>query len=112
MTRHAFVIRLHPEQVERYCDLHRNAWPEVLQAIHEANLRNYTIFLAPIGGIPHLFSYYEYVGSDREADQARMARQTIMTKWWEICGDCQTPIPERAQQGGWAPMEEVFRFDG
>lgn len=36
--------RLKPEKIEEYDMLHANPWPEVLQTIHDCNLRNYSIF--------------------------------------------------------------------
>lgn len=34
------IIRLKPSQVVAYKELHANVWPEVLQQIHECNIRN------------------------------------------------------------------------
>lgn len=36
--------RLKPEKIEEYEALHAAPWPEVLQTIHDCNLRNYSIF--------------------------------------------------------------------
>ena len=36
--------RLKPEKIAEYDALHGNPWPEVLQTIHDCNLRNYSIF--------------------------------------------------------------------
>jgi hypothetical protein len=39
------VISLKPGAVTEYNRLHAAVWPEVLQVIHDANIRNYSIFL-------------------------------------------------------------------
>ncbi len=35
MKRYCIVLELKEEAVEKYCDVHRNAWPELLDAIKE-----------------------------------------------------------------------------
>ena len=64
------AARLVPEKREEYLELHRDVWPRVEATITECGIRNFTIFV--LGDV--LFGYYEYVGDDYEADQARMAR--------------------------------------
>ena len=56
--RHGFVLRVKLERLEEYKEYHRAVWPEILEAINEAGIRNYTIFLKD----DLLFGYYEYVG--------------------------------------------------
>ena len=64
MKRYGQVIRLKPEMEEKYRALHAAVWPGVLKTIHECNIRNYSIYLRD----GYLFSYFEYVGSDFDAD--------------------------------------------
>ena len=44
--RNAFVLRVRPEKVDAYLDAHRDVWPEMLDALRTAGIRNYTIFRA------------------------------------------------------------------
>ena len=44
-------------------------WPEILKAISDSNIRNYTIFLKEPENI--LFAYWEYHGSDFKARRRR-----------------------------------------
>src|SRR5690242_13316291 len=69
MQRFGMVIRLKAGSEERYKRYHAAVWPEVLSMIHECHIRNYSIYLK--NGI--LFSYFEYHGTDFEADMAQMA---------------------------------------
>jgi len=46
MKRCGGVVALKPEKVEEYKSLHRQVWSGVLEVIHDANLRNYSIFCA------------------------------------------------------------------
>ncbi|MBP8951957.1 MAG: L-rhamnose mutarotase [Armatimonadetes bacterium] len=107
MTRYGMVIGVRPEKLEEYKKLHAAVWPDVLAMIHDCNIRNYSIYYRD--GL--LFSYFEYVGEDYEADMARMAADPITQKWWDLCMPCQDPVPTRAEGEWWAPMEEVFHTD-
>ena len=107
MKRFGMVIRLRPEMEQQYRDLHADAWPDVLAKIQECNIRNYTIVLRD--GL--LFSYYEYVGDDYEADMAKMGEDETTRKWWKLTDPCQQPVDSAEPGQWWAPMEEVFHVD-
>ena len=62
------IGRLKKEKVQEYEALHANPWPEVLQTIHDCNLRNYSIFREG----ETVFAYFEYVGNDYEADMEKI----------------------------------------
>lgn len=110
--RYGSVIGLKPEKVEEYKLLHANAWPAVLQTIKDCNIQNYSIYLRRLdNGKFYLFSYFEYVGTDFEADMAKMAADPTTQKWWRLCKPCQVPLPDRAQDEWWADMEEVFHWE-
>ena len=69
MKRYGSVIQLKPEAIAQYKRIHADVWPDVLQQIERSNITNYTIFLKEPENL--LFSYYEYLGNDYEADMAR-----------------------------------------
>ena len=112
MQRYGMVIGVKAEKVEEYKALHAAVWPDVLAMIEECNLRSYSIYLRRLpDGKHYLFSYFEYVGADFEADMARMAADPTTQRWWEACMPCQEPLPDREAGEWWAPMEEVFHCD-
>lgn len=112
MKRYGMVIGLRPEKVEEYKMLHAAVWPDVLKMISACHIRNYSIFLRRLpNGNPYLFSYFEYVGRDFEADMAKMAADPTTQQWWAVCMPCQEPLPDRATGEWWAGMEEVFHWD-
>lgn len=111
-SRYGSVVRLRAERVEEYKRLHAAVWPEVLDMICKANIRDYSIFLRKLpDGEYYLFSYFEYVGDDFAADMARMAEDPKIQEWWAVCKPCQDPLPDRAPGEWWADMEEVFHAD-
>ena len=107
MRRYGMVIRVRPEHFEAYKAYHAAVWPEVLATIRDCGMRNYSIFHRD--GL--LFAYFEYVGTDFEADMAKMAGDPKTQAWWAIMNPMQAPV-EGAQEGEWwSPMEEVFHTD-
>ena len=107
MKRYGMVIKVRPEKLDEYKRLHANAWAGVLKTIRDCNIRNSSIYYKD----GYLFSYYEYVGDNYEADMAKMAADPVTQKWWELCIPCQEPVPTRAQGEWWATMEQVFHCD-
>ena len=109
MQRMAQIIQVRPEQIERYVEVHRDVWPEVLATIADCNIKNYSIFLRRPENL--LFAYFEYVGEDFTADMARMAADPTTQQWWEVAMPLQEPLPTRGEGEWWAPTQEVFHLD-
>ena len=107
MTRYGSVIKVRPEKLEEYKVLHADVWPEVLKMIEQCGIRNYSIYHKD----GFLFSYFEYVGDDYEADMQKMADDATTRKWWDVCGPCQEPLDTREKGEWWASMEEVFHSE-
>ncbi|MCA3560761.1 MAG: L-rhamnose mutarotase [Aestuariivirga sp.] len=109
MQRMGRVIRLKAEIVPEYKRIHAAVWPEVLKAIRDSNIRNYTIFLKEPENL--LFAYWEYHGTDFGADMKRMADAPRMKEWWTITDPMQIPFETRKEGEWWAEMEDVFHTD-
>jgi len=106
MQRMGMVIGVAPEKIEEYKRLHAATWPSVLERIEKSNIRNYSIFLREPENL--LFAYWEYHGTDFEADMAAIAADPETRRWWTFCSPCQRPLQSRKPGEHWAPMEEVF----
>ncbi len=111
MKRIGRVIKLKPEHYEEYKRVHADVWPDVLETIHKANIRNYSIY--HWNGL--LFAYFEYVGDDFDADMATITADPITHKWWELTDPMQEPVEGNStgSQAGnwWKDIEEVFHVD-
>ncbi len=107
MQRYASVIGMPAANREEYERLHAAVWPEVLAKIEEVNIRNYSIYR--YGEL--LFSYFEYVGEDFDADMAKMAADPKTQEWWGVCMPLQRPVEDRAAGEWWASIPEVFHVD-
>ena len=103
----AQVIRLDPDRIEEYERVHAAVWPEVLAQIARSGIRNYSIHR--YGTL--LFSIFEYVGDDYDADMAVMAEDETTQRWWAMCGPMQRQVPEAAEGEWWHTIPEVFHVD-
>lgn len=106
MQRMGMVVGLKPERIADYKRLHANTWPDILERISRCNITNYSIFLREPENL--LFGYWEYIGTDFEADAAKMAADPRTQEWWDVCMPCQAPLESRKKGEWWAMMEEVF----
>lgn len=112
LKRFGSVTGLKAGKLEEYKRLHANAWPSVLKKIKECNIRNYSIYLQKIGDAYYLFSYFEYAGTDFDADMKKMADDPETQRWWKETDPCQQPLPETAAKKQiWTNMEQVFHTD-
>ncbi len=108
VRRFGSVIGLNPDKEKYYRELHANAWPSVLERIRKSNLRNYSIYVTEIEGKKYLFSYFEYVGQDFEADMQAIGDDPETQRWWQETDPCQFQLPTRKPGANWSEMEMVF----
>ncbi len=100
------MIKIKEENFEKYKQLHVNVWPEILEMIRKCNIRNYSIFHKD--GV--MFSYFDYIGGDIDADMAKMAADQKTLEWWGIVKPLLEPLQTRREGEFWAEMEEVFHL--
>lgn len=100
--RTAFVLRVRPEKVEEYIRAHRDVWPEMLDALRGAGIRNYTIFRHG----NQMFGYFE--ADDLAAAERYLAQQDVSTRWQDAMAEF---LELRVPDGGPPALEEIFRLD-
>jgi L-rhamnose mutarotase len=105
------VVGLRPEKRDRYNELHARPWPEINAMIKQCNIRNYSIYETQLEGKLYLFSYFEYVGDDFQADMANMAADPKTQQWWSECVPCLIRLPDTLQDGPWKNIPEVYHLD-
>ena len=103
---HVQAIHLLPERVEEYLRHHAEPWPEVVAALREAGLHDYTIHYQPEVGL--LVQRFRITAEDPAASLARLSAQPEMQPWLRLMTGCQKPVPGHRS---WAPMREAFRLD-
>ncbi len=107
MERFGSIIRLKPEKLDEYKELHAHVWPDVLKMIKVCNIQNYSIYYKD----GYLFSYFEYTGNDFSVDMKKMAADPTTQAWWKLTEPCQEPLESRSEGEWWASMEEFFHLD-
>jgi L-rhamnose mutarotase len=100
--RRGFVLRVKPEQVDEYVAAHRDVWPEMLEALSAAGIRNYTIFRAE----NEMFGYFE--ADDLERAERYLAAQDVSARWQDAMAEL---LVDRVPEGGPPPLEEIFRLE-
>ena len=100
--RSAFVLRVRPDKIDEYVEAHRSVWPEMLAALREAGIRNYTIFRHG----NEMFGYFE--SDDLISAAAYMEAQEVNARWQDAMARL---LEARVPGAGPAMLEEIFRLD-
>jgi L-rhamnose mutarotase len=109
MKRMGMVIGIAADRIDEYKALHAAVWPEHLACISASHIKNFSIFLREPENL--LFGYWEYHGTDFEADMKAIAADPVTHRWWALCSPCQRPLDSRAPGEHWASMAEVFHLE-
>jgi L-rhamnose mutarotase len=100
--RSAFVLRVRPDRIDEYVETHREVWPEMLDALRGAGIRNYSIFRDG----NQVFGYFE--AEDLERAAAFLDGQEVCTRWQDAMAGL---LEERVPDAGPPALEEIFRLD-
>ena len=76
MQRICFFLHIHPEKIEEYKARHASVWPSMLEALHNAGWKNYSLFLQPNG---LLIGYFET--EDLAVAQQQMQAAPVNAQW-------------------------------
>lgn len=75
--RACFLLRVRPEKLAEYVEVHQQVWPEMLEALSRSGWRNYSLFLQADTGL--VVGYVE--SDDVDAARAAMAETETDTRW-------------------------------
>jgi L-rhamnose mutarotase len=100
--RSAFVLRVRPDKIDEYVAAHGEVWPEMLRALKDSGIRNYSIFRAG----NQVFGYFE--SDDLAATADYLGRQEVCTRWQDAMAGL---LEERVPDSGPPPLEGIFRLD-
>lgn len=103
MERACFLLRLRPQMVEEYRQAHEPVWPEMLDAIREAGIRNYSLFLGEDG---LLVGYME--GENVRESLARLGETDVNRRWQEYMAPYFESRSGDLQEGEPDWLEQVF----
>lgn len=97
MKRVCFLLKLKKDRMDDYLKAHQ-VWPEMLDVLHQAGIRNYSMFVCKKDGL--LVGYFE--ADDPEKSLAEVGCMDINRRWQEYMaqffesgsGDLQKGGPE------------------
>lgn len=97
----AFTMQLKPGVAAEYQRRHDEIWPELSQALHEAGIRDYSIFLDEASG--RLFAVQK-----RQPGHSADALPTLplMRRWWDYMADLMEVNPDNSPVV--QPLTRVF----
>ncbi|WYZ45623.1 hypothetical protein EsH8_VIII_000939 [Colletotrichum jinshuiense] len=108
----AQIVKLKPEYLDKYKEVHAKVWPDVLKQIKECNIVDYSIWHEPDSRI--LFASFKYVGYDFAGDMEKMKDNPKVREWWAMTDGWQESVvpgavsSEAGEPSWWKPLEEVF----
>lgn len=104
MRRVAFTMKLKPGFEHEYKRRHDEIWPELVKALEDAGVSDYSIFLDSESGL--LFA----VQSLKDHDTASLLPQkAIVQKWWTMMADIMDTNSDHSPIE--RPLTEVFHLD-
>ena len=104
MERYAWKATVLPGKLDEYIRRHDAIWQEMKDVLHEAGIRNYTIW--NVGN--ELFGYYECEKGAAYAAKVQ-AESEVVDRWNEYMKDVM--VMEMDPETGAQPrLQQVFRF--
>jgi L-rhamnose mutarotase len=104
MQKIAFLMKLKPGFEEEYKKRHDEIWPELSQALTDAGIRDYSIYLDRTTGL--LFAVQKRTEIHTADDLPELP---IVKKWWAYMADIMDTNPDNSPVS--TPLECVFHAE-
>lgn len=99
-------LRDDPELIEKYCEVHRHVWPEVMAGQREVGILDLEIYRKG----RTLFMIMDTVDDfDFERDMARFATLPRQAEWEACVAQFQGCDPNASSSEKWHLMERIFK---
>ena len=106
VKRIGMVIKIKPEKLEEYLELHADTNAGVRHLLSKYNMRNFSIFMTQLeDGNHYEFGYWEYWGDDYEADMRKIEGEPENKAWLALCDPMQVPLEG---ESSWRQMERIY----
>ncbi|MCP4935493.1 MAG: L-rhamnose mutarotase [bacterium] len=107
MKRVAFQLKVRADKLEEYKEIHKNVWPEMLDAMRKAGWHNYSLFIREDGS---LFGYFEAEESFT-ASLTALGKEEINNKWQAFMAPFFEGIGGAHADKSLIELEELFHLD-
>ena len=106
VKRVGMVIGIKPDKISAYEALHAASNAGVRDLLTKYHMHNFSIFIHQLDdGKYYLFGYYDYTGTDYDADMAKLSAEPRNQKWLSMTDPMQAPL---SGEKSWAKMQEVY----
>lgn len=75
--RACFLLRVKPERLSEYLEVHQHVWEDMRSALSQTGWRHYSLFVEPLSGL--VVGYFE--SDDTAAAMAAMSGQEVDARW-------------------------------
>lgn len=104
MKRAGFAMQLKEGVATEYKKRHDEIWPELVELLERAGIRDYVIYLDPRTNTLYASQKLtEHNGADR------LAQTELMHKWWDYMADLMETNPDGSPVV--YPLDEMFYMD-
>ncbi|MBR1869188.1 MAG: L-rhamnose mutarotase [Bacteroidales bacterium] len=98
-------LRDDPEMIEKYCEVHRHVWPEIIEGQRQVGILDMQIFRRG----RRLFMIMDTVDDfDFVRDNARLATLPRQAEWEAYVAQFQGADPSAPSTDKWQLMERIF----
>jgi L-rhamnose mutarotase len=104
MKRRAFTMKIKPGCEAEYRRRHDEIWPELVEAIRQAGISDYSIFLERETGT--LFAVQKLADDHSAFD---LPQNPVVRRWWDSMAPLMDVHPDHAPVCG--ELTEVFHLD-
>lgn len=104
MKRVGMTWRVDPEHWDEYKEIHLNPWPELIDAIQQVGIHNYSIFAFGT----RVFAYMEIEGDNPYAALDVLAQTDIKKKWDEEVTVWVEPLAAEGSDIQFMELEPIF----
>ncbi len=89
--KHAFVMRLHPGRADDYRRRHDAIAPELVEALREAGVADYSIHLEPASNL-----LFAVLWRRRDHSMTALPEHPAVRRWWAFMADIMETEPSKA----------------
>jgi L-rhamnose mutarotase len=100
----AFKMRLHPGRFAEYGRRHDEIWPELIEALKMAGIRDYSIHFDEQTNI-----LFATMWRRKTHGMAELAKSELMQKWWAYMADIMETHPDNEPVA--TPLKTVFHME-
>ena len=108
MNRAGFIFKIKQDLKEEYKKAHDEIWPELVKAMNNCGIHNYSIYYNESDGI--VFNYLEVEG-DFDQSMGELTKLNIAQKWWQQMDKFFVKSDSTKLGPDSKTLEEVFHMD-